>query len=153
MADWNQHLYLNKLVNYWNTRELDNEERKVLYIKSVLNYQGYWINALIHIIPFYLYYKRGFLKVSNSITFWKNTFILVSVTYLSKLQIDHIFNLSLGFEIQKLSDKYESPKDELRRKYQSEKPKHQMERMMKYEELRDKGGQVSDLIVVSIENR
>ena len=147
MANWNQHLYLNKLVNYWNAREIEADERKVLYIKSVLNYQGYWINSLIHLIPVYLYYKRGLLKVSDNFTFWKNTFILVSVISTSKSQTDHIINLSLGFEIQKLSDKYESPKDEMRRRYHSEKAKLEMNRMMKYEELRDKGMQVADIIV------
>jgi hypothetical protein len=146
MTSWNQHIYVNKLANYWKGRELSSEEQKTLYIRSVINYQGYWINGILHLIPIYIYYKRGFFSISDNFLFWKNSSCLLLVLIISKSQIDHMFNLSLGFEIQRLSDKYESPKDEMRRKYHQEKAKLEMQRLMKYEELRDKGKQVSDII-------
>ncbi len=151
MSNWNQHVYMNRLSCYWKTREITQSENSRLYFKSVLNYYGFWVNGLIHLIPIYLFYKRGFFSVKGDFTFWKNIFLVSSVSILSKSQVDWIINLSLAYEIRLLADKYESPKDELRKKYQMEKTNLNMARMMKYEEMRDRGINMDNLISVSKE--
>ena len=151
MSNWGQHVYLNRLSCYWNTRELTQSEKSRLYTKSVLNYYGFWVNGLIHLVPIYLFYKKGFFSVKGDFAFWKNIFLVSSVSILSKSQIDWVLNLSLAYEIHFLADKYESPKDEYRKKYQMEKTKLNMTRMMKYEEMRDRGVNMDNLISVSKE--
>lgn len=151
MSNWNQHVYMNRLSCYWKSREISKSENSRLYLKSVLNYYGFWANGLIHLIPLYLFYKRGFFSVKGDLTFWKNIFLVSTMSILSKSQIDWVFNLSLAYEIRLLADKYESPKDEYRKKYQMEKTKLNMDRMMKYEEMRDRGIDMDNLISVSKE--
>lgn len=149
MSNWNQHLYTHRIYCYWKTRELNSEEKSRLYTKSVMNYYGFWVNGLIHLFPLYLFYKRGFFNDKADFNFWKNIVTLVGVSIASKSQIDWVLNLTLSFEIRLLADKYECPKDEFRKKYQMDKTKLNMIRSMKYQEMRDRGYNTTNLINAS----
>lgn len=149
MSNWNQHLYTHRTYSYWKTRELNEEERSRLHVKSVFNYYGFWVNGLVHLIPLYLFYKRGFFNDTSELVFWKNLGALIVVSFASKSQIDWVFNLSLCFEMRSLADKYECPKDGMRKKYQMDKTKLNMIRVMKYQEMRDRGHDTTNLIKAS----
>lgn len=139
MPLWKQHLYTHKLASYWKDRELTSSEKSWLYWKMVFNYYGFWVNKVLHLIPFYYLYKRKFFTMPNEIKFWTSFGIIVTVMCTSAINIDRVFNRALVFEVEELSDKYNTELDEFRKEYLLNKAEKDMNKMLILQEMKEEG--------------
>jgi hypothetical protein len=146
MSGWKKHVHANKLAYHWKNREISDYEQKRLYFKRVLNYQGFWLNKIIHLLPYYFLYKRGFFLIKSESKFWTSLGLLTLTLIASVRQTDTVLYNLLMFELEKLNHKYGTQIDEYRREYQAHKNDKKMIKEMEIEKLHEEGKLVSEML-------